>query len=65
MTSPASYAAASVAGLYGLTVNEWVAVGGLLLALLTFLTNVVFKWLHYRHAVALAATQKMEAPAHE
>lgn len=35
-------------GLWGLTVNEWVAIGGFGLALITVVINAVYKHLHYR-----------------
>lgn len=42
-TSTASYAASAFTTIYGLSVNEWVALGGFLLGLGTFLTNVWYR----------------------
>ena len=40
----ASYSAASVTTIMGLSINEWVAVAGIALGLATFITNVYFKY---------------------
>lgn len=40
----ASYAASIGTVLAGLTLNEWLAMFGALLALLTYLTNLYFRW---------------------
>ncbi|MDF1687322.1 MAG: phage holin [Parvibaculaceae bacterium] len=48
---PTTYAASLGVSFFGaLTMNEWIAVGGLALGGLTFATNVYFKWLHYKLA---------------
>lgn len=47
-TSGIAYTTSIAASGAGLTLNEWVAVGGLFLAFLTFLVNAVFRYLHYR-----------------
>jgi hypothetical protein len=38
-----SYAASAVTTVAGLTINEWVAIGGLLIGVGTFLTNVWYR----------------------
>ncbi|WP_022960286.1 phage holin [Spongiibacter tropicus] len=38
-----SYAASAVTTLAGLTINEWVAIGGLLIGAATFAVNVWFR----------------------
>ncbi|MCZ4281712.1 HP1 family phage holin [Kiloniella laminariae] len=43
-----AYIASGVATIFGLTVNEFVAFAGVTIALLTFMTNLIFKYLHYR-----------------
>ena len=47
-TSAASLATGVGVGVWGLTVNEWVAIGGFGLALITVIINAVYKHLHYR-----------------
>lgn len=46
--SAAAYVTSAGAFGAGMTLNEAVAVTGLVLAVLTFLVNVTFKYLHYR-----------------
>ena len=43
MTSPATYAASAFTVIAGLTINEWVAIGGLILGLATFIVNWWYK----------------------
>lgn len=38
-----SYTASAFTTLWGLSINEWVAIGGLLIGLGTFLTNLWFR----------------------
>lgn len=56
LRNPTITAYASSLGLsaVSLTVNELVALGGLVLAILTFVVNLVYKHLHYRLAAAKA-----------
>ena len=39
----ASYGVSAVTTAVGLTVNEWVAIGGLMIGVATFLTNLWYK----------------------
>ncbi|AWY99601.1 bacteriophage holin family HP1 [Rhodobiaceae bacterium] len=49
LVSSASYAASGSVGVWGLlTFNQWLALGGFALAAATFLTNLIFRYLHYR-----------------
>jgi len=48
-TSSASYAASGGVGLLGLlTLNQWLAIAGFALAILTFAVNVWYRERHYR-----------------
>ncbi|MBT11848.1 MAG: hypothetical protein CMI02_07425 [Oceanospirillaceae bacterium] len=42
-STAASYTASAVTTLAGLTINEWVAIGGLLIGVATFLTNLWYR----------------------
>lgn len=63
-TNPTTVSYASSLGtvLFSLNVNELVALGGLLLAVLTFLINWRYKHLHYRLAAATTRDAAKEAP---
>jgi hypothetical protein len=54
-----AYASSLGTAAFGLTVNELVAIGGLLLALATFALNWRYKHLHYK--LAAKGTAKGEA----
>jgi hypothetical protein len=43
VSTAASYTASVVTTVAGLTINEWVAIGGLMIGLCTFLTNVWYR----------------------
>lgn len=45
-----AYSASLTATVAGLSINEWVAVGGLLIGVATFLTNIWFKREHLKLA---------------
>ncbi len=48
---PTTYAASLGVSFFGaITMNEWIAVGGLALGGMTFAANCYFKWLHYKLA---------------
>ncbi|MBK5910137.1 hypothetical protein CCR85_01345 [Rhodothalassium salexigens] len=47
----AAYATSACAIGAGLTLNEWAAVVGIVLAVLTFVVNLTFKVLHYQLAM--------------
>lgn len=49
-TTNTAYMASALATLAGYSINELVALAGIAIALLTFLVNLVFKYLHYRLA---------------
>lgn len=59
-TSQASYWAAAFAFMASLTPSEWAAMGGLFLALLTFVINAFFQWRKDRRDADLTAA-KLEA----
>ena len=45
---PTTYAASLGVSFFGaITMNEWIAIGGLALGGMTFAANCYFKWLHY------------------
>lgn len=46
----ATYGGGGVAVYFGLTANEIAAFGGVVIGLIGLVTNLVFKWLHYRLA---------------
>lgn len=46
ITTATTYTASVGAVLFGLTVNEFVAVAGIIIATLTFFLNAWFKWKH-------------------
>jgi hypothetical protein len=49
-TVAAAYWASFVTTVNGLSINEWVAVGGLMIGVATFLTNLWFKREHLKLA---------------
>jgi len=49
-TVAAAYGASVTTTLAGYSINEWVAIGGLLIGLATYLTNVWFKREHLKLA---------------
>lgn len=49
-STPATYAASAFTVIAGLTINEWVAIGGLTLGLLTFAVNWYYKHKHFKLA---------------
>lgn len=46
ITTVTTYTASAGAVLFGLTVNEFAAVAGIIIATLTFFLNAWFKWKH-------------------
>ena len=46
ITTATTYAASAGAVLFGLSVNEFAAVAGIIIATLTFFLNAWFKWKH-------------------
>jgi len=46
ITTASTYAASAGAVLFGLSVNEFAAVAGIVIATLTFFLNAWFKWKH-------------------
>ena len=59
--STASYAVSGSAGVWGdLTLNDWLALGGFSLAVLTFLVNIWYRERHYR-----LERRKMERTEHK
>ena len=46
ITTATTYTASAGAILFGLTVNEFAAVAGIIIATLTFFLNAWFKWKH-------------------
>lgn len=50
VSSPATYSFSVFTVIAGLTINEWVAIGGLTLGLLTFAVNLYYKHKHYELA---------------
>lgn len=50
-----TYAASSGAVFFGFNANEFAAIAGVLIALITFLVNLWFKWQHLRIAREKAA----------
>lgn len=46
IASATTYVGSGGAVFFGLTANEFAAIGGLLLALLGFVVNLVFRWQH-------------------
>lgn len=49
-TVAAAYWASLITTLNGLSINEWVAIGGLMIGVATFLTNLWFKREHLKLA---------------
>ena len=54
ITTTTTYAASVGAVIFGLTVNEFAAVVGLIVATLTFFLNAWFKWQHLKLAIKKA-----------
>jgi hypothetical protein len=48
MTSGSAYVTSAVAMTAGMSVNEWLALGGFLLGFATFIVNAVYKHLNYK-----------------
>lgn len=64
LATPSTYAGAVFGGVGALTLAQWLAIGGFILAALGFLVNVWFKWqmVRLRRAeLALEAEQKKVA----
>ena len=49
-TTISSLTTSGVVALWGLTINEWVTIGGFALAIITLLINWYYKRLHYKLA---------------
>jgi len=49
-STAASYAVSATVGLWGLTFNEWIAIGGLVFAIGTFFVNWYYRSSHYKLA---------------
>lgn len=50
ITTASTYTASAGAIIFGLSVNEFAAIAGLIIATLTFLLNAWFKWKHFELA---------------
>ncbi len=61
-----SYAVGAATSIFGtMTANEVAAYGGLLIGVLTFVVNVIYKVLHYRLAKRMAELRSAERPTQE
>ncbi|WP_299379619.1 HP1 family phage holin [uncultured Kiloniella sp.] len=48
VATTASYASAGIVSIFGFSVNEFVALAGILLGIATWLTNLIYRHLHYK-----------------